>query len=190
MKKKIANAVNLLLLIVSFIILMIPCMDVVYKNTAYAKENASALFMISKYPGNALPMYLLYAVCAIMCIISIISKNKGKDSRLQGVMSIVLMLSVNWNLITCGRKAEIITNNFPKELIEIVLFLIIVVAFAKRSNVIVNTSKNVENEKQQVMNNSEEITLADELKKYKDLLDSGTITQEEFDAKKKQLLGL
>ena len=31
---------------------------------------------------------------------------------------------------------------------------------------------------------------ADELKKYKELLDSGVITQEEFDAKKKQLLGL
>lgn len=31
---------------------------------------------------------------------------------------------------------------------------------------------------------------ADELKKYKDLLDSGVITQEEFDAKKKQLLDL
>lgn len=31
---------------------------------------------------------------------------------------------------------------------------------------------------------------ADELKKYKDLLDSGVITQEEFDTKKKQLLDL
>lgn len=31
---------------------------------------------------------------------------------------------------------------------------------------------------------------ADELKKFKDLLDSGVITQEEFDQKKKQLLGL
>ena len=31
---------------------------------------------------------------------------------------------------------------------------------------------------------------ADELKKYKDLLDSGVITQEEFDEKKKQLLGI
>ena len=28
------------------------------------------------------------------------------------------------------------------------------------------------------------------LKKYKDLLDTGVITQEEFDAKKKQILGL
>ena len=31
---------------------------------------------------------------------------------------------------------------------------------------------------------------ADELKKYKDLLDAGVITQEEFEAKKKQILGL
>ena len=31
---------------------------------------------------------------------------------------------------------------------------------------------------------------ADQLKKFKDLLDSGVITQEEFDAKKKQLLNL
>nr|MBQ8253028.1 SHOCT domain-containing protein [Lachnospiraceae bacterium] len=31
---------------------------------------------------------------------------------------------------------------------------------------------------------------ADELKKFKELLDLGIITQEEFDAKKKQLLGL
>ncbi len=34
------------------------------------------------------------------------------------------------------------------------------------------------------------LSSADELKKYKDLLDQGIITQEEFDAKKKQLLGL
>ncbi|KRK74146.1 hypothetical protein FD02_GL000741 [Lacticaseibacillus nasuensis JCM 17158] len=30
----------------------------------------------------------------------------------------------------------------------------------------------------------------DELKKLKDLLDAGAVTQEEFDAKKKQILGL
>jgi len=31
---------------------------------------------------------------------------------------------------------------------------------------------------------------ADELLKFKDLLDSGVLTQEEFEAKKRQLLGL
>lgn len=34
------------------------------------------------------------------------------------------------------------------------------------------------------------VSNAEELKKYKELLDMGVITQEEFDAKKKQLLGL
>ena len=34
------------------------------------------------------------------------------------------------------------------------------------------------------------VGIADELKKYKELLDSGVITQEEFEAKKKELLGL
>lgn len=34
------------------------------------------------------------------------------------------------------------------------------------------------------------VSPADELKKFKELLDMGVITQEEFDAKKKQLLGL
>lgn len=38
-----------------------------------------------------------------------------------------------------------------------------------------------------VVNN---VSAADELKKFKELLDCGIITQEEFDAKKKQLLGL
>ena len=34
------------------------------------------------------------------------------------------------------------------------------------------------------------ISNADELKKYKELLDSGAITQEEYDKKKKELLNL
>ena len=36
----------------------------------------------------------------------------------------------------------------------------------------------------------QQASAADELKKFKELLDMGVITQEEFDAKKKQLLGL
>ena len=37
---------------------------------------------------------------------------------------------------------------------------------------------------------TKELSAADEILKFKNLLDSGVITQEEFDAKKKQLLGL
>lgn len=43
---------------------------------------------------------------------------------------------------------------------------------------------------EQVKSNSVDVSNADELKKYKELLDSGVITQEEFDTKKKQILGM
>lgn len=40
------------------------------------------------------------------------------------------------------------------------------------------------------VNNKVNVGVADELKKYKELLDDGAITEEEYNAKKKQLLGL
>ena len=43
---------------------------------------------------------------------------------------------------------------------------------------------------EKIKSNNSAISPADELRKYKELLDMGVITQEEFDAKKKQLLGL
>lgn len=42
----------------------------------------------------------------------------------------------------------------------------------------------------QIKSNSTNTSNADELKKYKELLDSGVISHEEFEAKKKQILGL
>jgi hypothetical protein len=48
----------------------------------------------------------------------------------------------------------------------------------------------VEECKKQKSGQTVAVSAADELKKFKELLDSGVITQEEFDAKKKQLLGL
>lgn len=60
-----------------------------------------------------------------------------------------------------------------------------------------NSTSIVELTKEEVMklNNSNPVSItagssADELKKFKELLDSGIISQEEFEAKKKQLLGL
>lgn len=46
------------------------------------------------------------------------------------------------------------------------------------------------NSENEVQNNASPISNADEILKYKNLLDNGIITQEEFEAKKKQLLGI
>lgn len=52
------------------------------------------------------------------------------------------------------------------------------------------TKEEFAKEQKTVSAENSSVSAADELKKFKELLDSGVITQEEFDAKKKQLLGL
>lgn len=51
-------------------------------------------------------------------------------------------------------------------------------------------SQLIANRQKQTVNSEMGQSCTDELKKYKELFDSGVITQEEFDAKKKQLLGI
>ena len=58
------------------------------------------------------------------------------------------------------------------------------------SNLLVDRQEKGNQTVQQTVQQTIQTSNADELRKYKDLLDSGIITQEEFDAKKKQLLGL
>lgn len=48
----------------------------------------------------------------------------------------------------------------------------------------------IQNSMSSEISNVAQISVADEIKKFKELLDNGIMTQEEFDAKKKQLLGL
>lgn len=76
------------------------------------------------------------------------------------------------NTVTLKNKPNII-----KEAIEIVDFL----------NKKIREAKTGARTAQTVI---QQTSAADELKKFKELLDGGVITQEEFDAKKKQLLGL
>ena len=64
--------------------------------------------------------------------------------------------------------------------VVILMFVIIILGFVKRSKIIIGETTPA------TVNITS--TNADELKKYKNLLDSGAITQEEYDIKKKELL--
>lgn len=57
-------------------------------------------------------------------------------------------------------------------------------------NLVDATDEDIERNKAPQGTVIQQTSAADELKKFKELLDMGIITQEEFDAKKKQLLGL
>ena len=51
-------------------------------------------------------------------------------------------------------------------------------------------TKSINDEKSLKDQNTNTISSADEIMRYKEQLDKGILTQEEFDAKKKQLLGI
>ena len=63
--------------------------------------------------------------------------------------------------------------------------------YTELNNLVINRqSEKTESKHTEIIKETQPLSNADELKKYKDLLDQGIITQEEFDAKKKQLLDL
>jgi hypothetical protein len=67
------------------------------------------------------------------------------------------------------------------------------VVFNKKDNDLVQKIKAKIEELQASMNSGtvvQQVSAADEIKKFKELLDEGVITEEEFNQKKKQLLGI
>lgn len=96
-------------------------------------------------------------------------------------------------------EIKITTKNIDNPVIYINL---INTEFKKDGIVYKTASKSVQNilsklkiiinqlEEEQRKENTDSLSAADEIKKYKEILDAGAITQEEFDTKKKQLLNL
>lgn len=61
---------------------------------------------------------------------------------------------------------------------------------SNNNEVLTEISKLINNRQSKTKEAENNVSIPEELKKYKELLDSGVITQEEFEAKKKQLLNL
>ena len=92
MKKKIANGLELLLLFVSFILLTLPTLKIVLaasNNTSLAVDGSIIGFTER---GLVYVIFFLYAVTALMCIISIIAKPKHRDGKMHVIMPILLFL--------------------------------------------------------------------------------------------------
>lgn len=60
----------------------------------------------------------------------------------------------------------------------------------KSSEIVLSTLERICNSAESLTQSQGSLSAADEIKKFKELFDSGIITEEEFNAKKKQLLGL
>ena len=187
MKRKIINMVELVLHLVTLAVLFFSKYEVakitgvhnglpVYSSTE--KVQYFWFKELLENPIYCIPLIILWTISIVMCIVSVFSKQNSADGKMHAAMPIINFVITTWCMLSLSASNGYFVVTF-------LMFLIMIIGFVKRSTLIVPKE-----EKQQVTNNIRETSNADELIKYKDLLDSGVITQEEFNAKKKELLGL
>ena len=144
---------------------------------------------ISLWPILGVVLLLLGTV---MCLISALRNNSDRDGVSHTIVSFLSLLVVGWVIVMMGLMCDraetfctIIANGLSVKILFILLGSAVICNMLKRSNLITPKAKT-----EVAIQHNEPTSYADELKKYKELLDSGVISQEEFDAKKKQLLVL
>lgn len=196
-KKKLFNLLELIALIVLVIVLLTMNYATVTIDSdwTWAKEEEVRVgtYTYIGYYIEASPHYfdtvllVLIAVSATMCVLSFVHNNEKKDGVSHTVISTLLTL-VGWLVFTSpscktGYGADI----FPAFTTVSIITVVVIEVFSvlKRSNIAFPKQEQTVTVIEKTSSSQ-----ADELKKYKELLDSGVISQEEFDAKKKQLLGL
>lgn len=136
---------------------------------------------------------LLISFIAFMQVYNRKENSLAKYSFSTTVASFISLLIFAIYVVTSA------THKFPKALwywkldwlfyvIAIMNIVTLILAYQIKNTKYDPEPAQVDNQASTKPNN--EANIPEELKKYKELLDSGVITQEEFDAKKKQLLGL
>ena len=188
MKKRILGIIEAILLGILFTF---------WETNNFVVKELNGSFLDRYSMGRLLPrtstilplvFWVLFLIYLVMCCISIFSnKNQGRNNKVfYRVLVVCVAVWFNICMITTFNvdsyaPYRIVTNKFPTVIFELFLLAMMVVAFIKTA--VVDTN-DIEEKPGEIISN------ADELKKFKELLDMGVITQEEFDAKKKELLGL
>ena len=189
MKNKVLNAIELGLHIAALILLFTMngtvivdrIVDVGYTPVTERVSYDVGFFEMLGVRENTLHLEfillcVLWTISALMCLLSVVSKKTIKEGKMHAVLPLINLFL---GFCTVGNFDYFKNNNGWYFLV--VMFAIVILGFVKRSNLIIGTNQNTE---PKIGSN------ADELQKFKQLLDSGAVTQEEFDAKKKRLLGL
>ena len=134
-------------------------------------------------------IFITLIVCnIILCIVSIKKDSAEADSKLHVVLPIINFLIFvfvrGFMLLSAipNNASGDITGAPVYTLLIALSFVIIILAFVKRAK--------AEPIAQATVPSNLPVPVTAELERYNDLLEKGIITQAEFDAKKKQLLGL
>ena len=187
MKKRILNVIEIIVLLTTFATL--------FGDGAFSCKNCHSFSYMGLATDTILPIGLIIIAfilaTIILCLVSIVKNNSLKDSFWHVSLPILTIVGIWFGCIVmtgthqCTNHIDVVQASQTFWVLIFLMFGVCILSFIKRS-VVPKTEKDVS----QVINNIHRPSNADELKKYKDLLDSGIITQEEFDQKKKQLLGL
>ena len=187
MKKRIFNAIEVVVLLIAFANL--------FSEGAFSCDECHSFSYMELAKDTIFPIGLIVIAFmltnVILCLVSIIKNNNSKDNLWHVSLPILTIVGlwlggmVMTGAHDCTNNIDFVQATQTFWIIMFLMFVACILSFIKRSVV-----QKTEKEEFQVINNLHETSNADELKKYKELLDSGVITQEEFDAKKKQLLNL
>ena len=177
MKKKIVNILEAVIEI-AVLAVFFSMKGTVTVDSGFHYYEGTVVSALNQIVVYAVPFYVLWGLNLIMCVCSVLSKSQKRDGAMHAALPILLFIFTNWCILSLVEVA----NNFL--LLQLLMFILILVAFIKRSRVIVGETPTA------VVVSNVQTSSADELKKYKELLDSGVISQEEFDVKKKQLLDM
>lgn len=196
-KKKMFNLAELIVILILFaVIFFLPYVEVIVDKGVILWSSDDVILPAGKYTyftyailgvGDICYLIML-ALNAVMCLFSFLLKTEKKDGVIHGIFSVIILLwAFSFYIYPWVEGPREAIALEPCRTISLALLAIMVVlSFLKRSNLAFPKSDTpVVIEKKPVP-----VSNAEELKKYKELLDSDIITQEEFDAKKTQLMGL
>lgn len=135
MKKRIVNVIEIIIEIIALIIFfaMNGTTNIFVDGQWQTIEGAiyKTLNMVTVY---AVIFYVFWALNLIMCISSVISNSKKKDSAMHCILPILMLIITDWSILSFTER----TNNFG--LLNLLMFVLVIVSFVKRSNIFVEDS--------------------------------------------------
>ena len=203
-KKRIMNIISAVLQTVALLLFVFcpyakytiaPNFKITNPDIIFLTTDNGTLDFMDFFSGGGMKIYGILGAAflllgVVMCVISAIRNDYRRDGFSHVLVSVISFLIVACGIFLLIERVSTVVhtgviNGFAWKSIFSLIGISFVINLVKRSNLIVPAKPRKPAVVVQKSNSN-----ADELKKYKELLDSGVISQEEFDAKKKQLLDM
>ena len=137
-----------------------------------------------------LAFFVFLSIVIIALILQIVSKKYYIITLVSSMFQLIVFLVYNNIYEETNPFDNYIYTYSPGAFYYLIIAIFIIVIITLIVGVVVSKRTPEESQASTSIVTTSNTSNADELKKFKELLDSGVITQEEFEAKKKQLLGL